>query len=1088
MRSALTKKLILLLVVCITAIGAAAQTRTLSGEVVEKSGDPLVGVSVFNREYKIGITTDINGKFEITLPSGVKKLTFSYIGYQTLEIDLKPNENKITVTMTEDAQALDEVVVVGYGTQKKVNLTGAVSVITDKELSDRPSQSLTSMLQGTTPGLNITTGSGLPNKSPSINVRGTTSVNATNPLVLVDGVEGDLSQVNPSDVKSISVVKDASAAAIYGARAAFGVILVTTKAGESDDATGKRARTTVRYSGRFGWEANTNSTDYEDRGYWAVYTANLFARAKDGKNIIDYTDKDMAELLARVNDRTEHPDRPWIVEDVRNGKKQWVYYGNYDHYHMNFSDNRPKMQHNISLSGGIGDVNYFVSGAYEYRKGILKVNPDTYNKYNLRSKIEFPVTKWARFSNNTSLYSTSYKSQGNGSIEDTFGYSANGAFACYPNKNPDGTWIYSVPYQSTKMANGRHIMIGEGSHRNLERNMSFINTSRFIVTPIKQLSITGDFSYKFDQDRNYWRSNHLNFRMYPDSEMDFYGIGAGQNKLTEQVYTSNYISVNAYANYNQSWNDKHNLAATFGFNYEHWHKKNLSAVGYELSSDDLDDLNLATTMFSMGGGQNEYKLAGWFGRVNYDYDGRYLAEISGRYDGTSRFASNNRWGFFPSGSVGWRISEEKFMEWARPSLSNLKFRVSYGSLGNQNVSSFYTFLRMITLSNFDTFNFGSDTKAKYSSIGAPIAQNLTWETARQWNIGADLAMFNNRLNFTGDIYVRNTVNMLTDGIELPGVYGATPPQMNTADLRTKGYELSATWRDNLKIFGHNLSYSVSANLSNYDARITRYDNPEKVFAKKYYPGMKLGEIWGYHVDGLFASDEEAAQYSSQVDLGVVAKNLPQGIWMAGDLKFADLDGDGKISIGEDSALKPGDRKIIGNELPTLQYGFSGSLNYMGFDIYAFFQGTGNHYWYPNGYNYQFWGSFSDPVAGYIPRNFIDQCWSKDNPGAYFPRPLGQSAKNGQLSFVNDRYLQNIRYMRFKNLTIGYSIPEKILSKVSIKQLRVYFTAENLCYWSPIKKHSKYIDPEAAFSRTSNQLNAMYYPWAKTYMFGIDITL
>ena len=328
--SALTRKLILLLVVCITAIGAAAQTRTLSGEVVEKSGDPLVGVSVFNREYKIGTTTDIDGKFEITLPSGVKKLTFSYIGFQPLEIDLKPDENKITVTMTEDAQALDEVVVVGYGTQKKVNLTGAVSVITDKELSDRPSQSLTSMLQGTTPGLNITTGSGLPNKSPSINVRGTTSVNATNPLVLVDGVESDLSQVNPSDVKSISVIKDASAAAIYGARAAFGVILVTTKAGESDDATGKRARTTVRYSGRFGWEANTNSTDYEDRGYWAVYTANLFARAKDGKNIIDYTDKDMAELLARVNDRTEHPDRPWIVEDVRNGKKQWVYYGNYE--------------------------------------------------------------------------------------------------------------------------------------------------------------------------------------------------------------------------------------------------------------------------------------------------------------------------------------------------------------------------------------------------------------------------------------------------------------------------------------------------------------------------------------------------------------------------------------------------------------------------------------------------------------------------------------------------------------------------------------------------------------------------------------
>lgn len=1078
------KRILSLVVMLAIMLSAFAQTRQIKGIVVDEDSEPLVGARVkLEVEPPRFVTTDIDGQFFVDAPDNTVYLEISYIGFKPQRVRVPADQSEVTVTLGMIQNLLDEVVVVGYGTQKKVNLTGAVGVLSDKEIADRPSQSLTHMLQGAVPGLNITTSSGLPGSSPTINVRGVSSVNATSPLILVDGVEGNLDYINPADVKNISVIKDASAAAIYGARAAFGVILVTTKSGSET-----KGKATVRYSGRFGWEATTTSTDYEDRGYWSVYTANTFQQAYNGTNYINYTDQDMEELWARVNDRKEVEGRPWVVEDVRNGRNQWVYYGNYDHYHMNFNDSRPKMQHNLSLSGGNENAHYFVAGAYEYRRGILRENPDKYRKYNLRSNVDFRINKYATFYNNSAFFGSNYRSQGNGSIEDTFAYSATCGFSCFPNRNPDGTWVYSTPYMSGKMANGRHIMIGEGSHGNTIRTLDFTNTSRLIINPVKHLTVTADFSYHINQHRNSWRSNHLNFREYPDGPMEFYGIGAGQNKLTEEVFTEQTYTVNAFATYDNTWGGSHNLTATAGYNFERWTQKNVSATGYELSSPELDDLSLANTMFQMGGGQNEYKLSGIFGRVNYNYEGRYLLELSGRYDGSSRFASDKRWGWFPSGSIGWRISEEKFFEGIRDHVDNLKLRLSYGSLGNQNVSSYYTFLRMITLKDFSTFNFGTDIKARYSSIGAPIADDLTWETSRQWNLGADLSMLRNRLSLTADVYVRNTVDMLTDGIELPAVYGATVPQMNTADLRTKGYELALGWRDGFDLSGRRLNYSLGLTLSDYRSHITRYDNQDKVFSKQYYEGMRVGEIWGYETDGLFATDEEAAQYASEVDLSYVAKRLgPDGKWKAGDIKFVDIDGDGRISIGDNSVNNPGDRKVIGNSLPSLQYGVNATAGYAGFDVAVQLQGTGNHYWYPHGYAMQFWGPFAEAQLSYLQRDFMSQVWSPENPDAYFPRPMANSAISGTLSFVNDRYLQNIRYLRFKNLTVGYTIPAAITRKAGIDNIRVYFTGENLAYWSPLKKHSAYVDPEAAFTRTSsNQKNRIYYPWAKTYMFGIDV--
>ena len=906
----------------------SAQNRTVSGKVLDALQEPLIGVSIVIDGTTQGSITDVDGAFELQIPAGGATLNFSYVGYLTEKVKVKPGQKNLVVYMQEDAIMLDEAVVIGYGTQKKVNLTGAVATVGSEKLENRATQSLANMLQGSVAGLNVTTSSGVPGSSPSINVRGTTSINSASPLVLIDGAVGELDRVNPNDVESISVIKDASAAAVYGARAAFGVILVTTKSGSAKD-----GKATVRYSGRLGWQAPTTTTDYETTGYWSVYTVNTFWRAKNGTNYVDYTDYDMQQLLARVNDKTENPDRPWVVEDTRNGRRQWVYYGNYDWWHMMYNDRRPTQQHSISLSGGTKDVKYLVSGAYDYQKGILNMNPDIYRKYNLRSKIDFAINRYATLSNNTSFFGSQYTFQGNGSIEDTMGYGARHALACFPMKNPDGSWLYGTPYLNYKVGNGRHIMLGEGSHRNVNRTNDFSNTTRLVITPIKQLSLTGDFTYRLYQTRNTHRANNLFYREYPDGPMLSYATGAGLNKLSESVNTRNYYSANVFANYEDTFGEAHHVTGVVGFNYERMYLKNVSAAGQNLTSTSLDDLDLVgqnaegEVLTEVGGGQSEYALAGFFGRVNYDYKGRYLFEASGRYDGSSRFAAGSRWGFFPSGSVGWRISEEPFFKPLNGYVDNLKLRASFGSLGNQNVSSYYTYMRLISVSDFAGFSFGEGSSmAKYATLGAPVASDLTWETSEQWDFGFDLTMLKNRLNITVDGYVRNTLNMLTDGIELPAVYGASVPDMNTADLQTKGYEVTMSWRDQFEVAGRPLEYSLGFNVSNYKSYITKYDNKDKTFAKDYYEGMRIGEIWGFVTDGLFATDEEAQAYAKEVDLSYMVDGLTGG-WKAGDVKFVDLDGDGMVDIGSNSVADPGDRKVLGNSLPSLSYGINASVRW-----------------------------------------------------------------------------------------------------------------------------------------------------------------
>ena len=1074
------------LALLLAGFSAFAQTRELSGVVLDATDFPLVGVAVIVDGTTNGVMTAEDGTFSLRVPAAEVVLNVSSLGYETKLVTVPSTQDNITIYLAEDNMMIDETVVVGYGTQKKVNLTGAVGVVDSKQLEDRTAHNLSAMLQGSVPGLNIATSSGNPGSTGTLNIRGIGSIGSgsdTAPLVLIDGVEGEIDRVNPADVESISVIKDASAAAVYGARGAFGVILITTKKGSDSD-----GKATVRYSGRFGWEEPTTSTDYETTGYWSAYIHNMFWKADNANSkYIQYNDYDFQQLLLRINDKTEHPDRPWTVIENRNGKDTYMYYANTDWWHELFVDQHPVQQHQISLSGGSKAVKYFLSGAFNRQQGIVKATPDVFTKYNLRSKIDFQINKWAKMSNNTAFYSSTYDYPGVGNIENAIAYAANHGLANFPLKNPDGSWIYSTPHLNYKVANGRHIVYGNGYNTNIDRKSDFSNTTELTIQPVKQFSLVGNFTYRLHQNRNTNRSTNMVYSDYP-GVFGAYTTGAGDNNLYETVQTMNYIAANVFATYEETFKKDHNLKVMAGFNYESYYRKAIDATGYDLITDELSDFNLITTTRQpvLGGGQTTYALAGFFGRINYDYKGRYLFEMSGRYDGTSRFAEGHRFGFFPSASLGWRISEENWFAPVKDVVNNLKLRASFGSLGNQKVTN-NAWMRKITFDNFAEYSFDGSAMGRYATISAPNASDLTWETSTQYNVGLDAGLFRDKLTFTAEAFIRDTKGMLQQGVALPGVYGANSPLMNSADLRTSGYELSISWRDQIELGGKPFGYSIVANLSDNKTIITKYDNPERTFAKSYYEGMELGEIWGFVTDGLFKTDAEAQAYAKEVDLSYITKRLTGG-WLAGDLKYVDLDGDGKLSLGSDTVDKPGDRKILGNANATLQYGFTLGFDYFGFDVSAFFQGTGNHYWYPNDESMAFWGPYSRPYCSFIADDFLDNVWAEDNPDAYFPRPRAYSAftSGAYLYNKNDRYLQNIRYLRFKNLTVGYTVPQVATRKIGIEKVRVYFSGENLCYWSPFKAHSKYIDPEAAFDRSGRYNNA-FYPWQKTMMFGVDIT-
>ena len=1062
------------------------------GKVVDASG-PVPGAMIMLDGKKDNVAmTDIDGQFSIQAAPG-RTFVVSMMGYKDYSSRFGSQTAGIVINLEEDIDLLEESVVVGYGVQKKVNLTGAVGVISGKDLNNRPVTNAAQALQGADPSLLMSMSSGsIEGKQYNVKIRGQVSLNSGSPLILVDGIESSLTQVNPNDIESVSVLKDASSCSIYGATASAGVVLITTKSGKSGDLK-------VTYNGRGGVAFNTTRTDFVTTGYDYVTLSNEFTKnSPKGYNAWNYTDEEMQMLYDRRFDKTENADRPWVYT---NEKGKYRYLGNFDWYGYVLKRTRPETEHNVTINGGNDKINYYVSGRYLYREGVFNnASEDILNGYSFRAKVNAKVKPWLRYTGNLSYEGSAYNYGGFWEQDGSEDLKSEGILWNITQNisptivpvNPDGTttmYTNGIQFADSPIASGRGGVFTDGRNKNSRKVGYWVVTNRLVFDLTKWLNITADYTYRRRDNLNSYRSyptaNTWDKNMKKITEMtngsiyDFYQEG--------RSYLNGHVA-NAYLNVNKSWG-KHNFTAVAGAQLQDYRSSTSTIRQKGSISDKLAFINMAQGTIERADESNTaYRTLGFFARVNYDYAGKYLFEISGRQDGSSRFARGNRWAFYPSASAGWRISEEKFWGNLKSWWDNAKIRVSYGSLGNQQVSN-YSYISTLSTSMMN-YTFDSTNLAGKVSTPGAITEGLTWETVITYNLGFDLGFLSNRLTASADFYIRDTKDMLTSSQELPAVFGTSSPKINGADLRTKGYEITLTWKDQVKLAGRPFYYSVSGSLGDYVTTITKFDNPTKSLSQ-HYVGKRLGEIWGYQVEGLFKTDAEAAEYQARINDRAVNNSVYScGVaalakLKAGDVKFVDRNGDGVINTDENTVGKPGDRYIIGNSLPRYTYSFRGDIDWYGFNLSVFFQGIGHCDWMPPKTCSYFWSLYGFPASSFVPTDFESKTWTEDRRNAYFPRRRGYSTYSGSALGVNtDRYLQNAAYIRLKNITLGYTIPIK--QNKAVEKIRIYATGENLWYWSPMKRNSKYIDPEVA-TASSNQSDDCIYPFSRTVSLGIDIT-
>ncbi|MBF1568405.1 MAG: TonB-dependent receptor [Prevotella shahii] len=1050
-----------------------AQKRRIKGNVSDAKGEPIVGATISEKGGTGGTITDINGDFTLDLAPD-NAITISYVGFKPQT--LKPTDG-IHVTLDEQAKGLDEVVVIGYGTKKKANLIGAVSTVGAEELKDRPVTNLGQMLQGQVPNLNISFNTGTPGEAATLNIRGKTSItNSGAPLVLIDGVEGSIDRINPNDIESVSVLKDAASAAIYGARAGFGVVLITTK-------NNKDGQAHITYNGRFSFSAPTTKTNFMTVGYDVARLVDEFNTATTGSSYSELNADDYKMLEERRYDVTENPARPWAVVSQNDGL--YHYYGNFDWYNYIFNFAQPTWNHNLSVNGGTEKMNYMISGGMNDHDGLYALSTDKYSTRTLMAKFNAEVTPWLKVFSTASLFKSKYKQAGY-DYEDG-GNVANLAFHAMPwivPVNPDGTNVYILPNSNNKPADGFAAMLRTGNGFTQVGKTEQTYAIGAVLKLMEGLEFTGKITYRNYAKEKLARSASFVYARKPGQELTANGWPFNNRLKDGRDTYENYV-YDFYANFHRTFANVHNVSAVVGTNYERGHYKFVEPSGRDLTSEVLNDLSLSTGDKSVKSSQNEFALMGYFARLSYDYAGKYLVEANMRYDGTSRFPRNHRWGFFPSLALGWRISEEAFFEPVRPTISNLKLRASVGSLGNQitdnsakfNNNTFYPYMRLITLKPTTNLNYIFDNaQAVYASLGAPTSGSLTWETIVTQNVGLDVGLFNNRLSLVLDVYSRTTKDMLAAARALPAVYGYNAPYENNGELRTNGFELVVGWNDKFNLAGKPFYYGVNLTLADSKTKITKFKGNESKVLGQDYEGMEWGEIWGYRIKGIYQSDQEA------IDRGVDQSFLGTRFTdKAGDLIFDDVDGSTKIDQGKGTLEDHGDLVRIGNAMPRYNYGITVNMAWMGFDFSMFWQGIGKQNVYPGGNNMLFWGPYARAYSSFIPEDFPSKVWSKNNRNAYFPRPVADLARSFAMSRPNDRYLQNLAYCRLKNLTVGYTLPKTLTKKVYLEKVRLYFSGENLFITSKLK--SDYIDPEQMMHDT----NGRVYPFSKTFSFGLDVS-
>lgn len=1022
--------------------------KRITGKITDANGEAIIGTNIIEKGTGNGTVTDIDGNFTLNVAPNAQ-LQISYIGYLPQEIPVA-GKASWEIVLQEDTQALDEVVVVGYGTQRKVNLSGAVESISSKTLENRATNNVALALQGIVSNLTITPTSGQADDIPGINIRGTTSINGGEPLILVDGVPTsatDFVRMNSMDIDNISVLKDASSAAIYGARAAFGVILVTTKKGQGKE------KLKILINNNFSIRTLTRMPKIvQDPYIQASYKKEM------GKPWYDlYTDGEISYALQRRN----NPSLPGTILKALDPSK-YTYLDNTSWYDEVFDKSAYSHQHNLSISGATSNISYYLGVEYYQERGLLKIRKDIFDRYNVRTNVDFRPTNWLTIGNNTALTLSSYDKPTN------FG---NWLFSqilqtntLVPIKNPDGSYTREGSLTVGTLKEG-----GESKKRN-----STVHTQFTVdIELIKNIwNVKADFTTKLLNDKlNEWDSDRaIPYRDGPESPDKHH---AWSNYAQRSFEKSSFTMFNLYTNFRKNIGI-HNFSAITGFSqecetYEYFlgSKKNLIADTYPTP-------NLASGEMTITENKQAWAVRSGFYRLNYTLDEKYIIETNGRYDGTSRFRKDSRFGFFPSFSTAWIVSNEPFFKPLHHWVNHFKLRTSYGLLGNQLTSDRYPYIAIMNAGKVNFLINGEKPMGIYPP--GLVSNALTWEKVYTINGGIDANFFQNRLTISTDIYRRDTKDMLTKGKTLPNVLGTTEPNINAADLKTTGWELSMLWRDSFSVRNAPFHYSARFILSDSRSFITKFDNPTGYLGKTFedfYVGREFGEIWGLETLGFF---KDQADIDSSPDQWTVTAYPGDRPIEPGDLKYKNLNGDDKIDRGAYTLDNPGDAKIIGNNKSRYNFGVDINTDWNGFDFRLFIQGVGKKDFYPTGFVYKFFSIYTGPW-GNVFETTLDH-WTPENPDGYFPRLKSYiNCGDGDLSIPQTRYLQNAAYLRVKNLTFGYTLPICVISPLKLENARLYFSGENLF---EITKLNKNYDPEGLQQDT--------HPFQRTFSIGLNITL
>lgn len=1061
------QKILLLLFLCFSTLTyAQGQSKTVTGTVIDEFNDPLIGVSVVIKGTTHGTMTDIDGKFTLKIEDPKSVIVFSLVGFKKSEITVG-NQTVIDLVMKEDTQLLDEVVVIGFQSQKKVNMTASVSHIGSETFENRPVSNVGQALQGAIPGLNVSIDGGNPNKVPDLNIRGATTIRQKSttrktpdfdkfeavsgaPLILVDGIEisnEDLNQINPADIESMSVLKDASAAAIYGTRATFGVILVQTKSGQLN----QKAR--VNYSFDMSWDQPFALPDILDS--YHIYKSLADKDIWTGKKT-QYTADDikmMDHMQAYIND--PYNVKPYYMEgDPVSGTIKWA--GNTNPFKELVKDWTPTQKHNVSVSGGSDRISYHLSLGVQDQDGMYKIATDKLRRYNMMLGMNAKITNWfnlgAKVSYNIFKYSEPRQRDPNiwyaakNGFPESYVYmpiltGADDPVPNHPTENPA-----SYPYTG-------------GRNKTSRRTGIYSISPEFTIIP-KELTIKADLSLtpiSYDREQTTPKQGRI-FSSWNQNALEYREATLNQGFVSRS--STDRYAINLYSNYNKTFNDVHTFSALLGVNQE---RETYASSALTLTRL-IDPHNLNPTLTedpTLNTSTNTHHIMtsrAVFGRLLYDYKSRYLFEMDARYDGSSKFPKSDRFQFFPTFSAGWRLSEEKFMDGTREWLDNLKFRGSWGKLGSQPNEKYGYQSFFSTEEGYFLFD---GTRYPVGLVApSPTNPYLTWEKAISINGGLDITALHNRLNLVLDVYERKTTDILLNGgRDYPALLGDYPPLENGGVMRNRGWELTATWNDKLT---NGLTYRVGFSLSDGKIKITKDpSNPSKSLSRSTYEGQYIGEIWGYETGGIlqesdFITDPNTGKLVYQGPVFLNEEVYPGYLW------YKDLNGDGVISTGTNTVDDSGDRKIIGNNLPRYRYTVTAGAQFKGFDLDLMFQGIGKRdYWVDSGSSY--WGN------GAGSWDTFNKSWTPENTGAAFPMygsTIGGRAQTG--------YLLNASYFMLRQAIVGYTLPKALVSKARLEKVRVHLSGYNLF---TVTKIPKSFDPERISDR---------YPPKRTIAVGVQI--